>query len=144
MPSQTSIEDLGPDDPPKPTGGKKASSSSKASKTRAKNDEKDLKERLTNLFDRIADALKERGDSELGDIFEEDAEVMASGLVSLTRPLVVLRKPLVIVVALVEPILSFGRVVRVLIGRLAERRMRIADEREAALRDGEGDSQPGV
>lgn len=92
--------------------------------------EVELASRLDRTFDRIAIALSARGDEELADVIREDKEAMGQGLVSLTRSVKFLRSPFLMVLNLVEPVLAFGRVGRILYVRYAERQSRIAIERQ--------------
>jgi hypothetical protein len=117
MPSQVDIKDLTGktprDDKPKSSS---SSSGTKRRTTTAKADT-DLRGRLESCFERIAAALQERGDFELAELIADDAPVMAAGLVSLTRPFKAFRTPLLVLIAVVEPALAFGRVARVLVSR---------------------------
>lgn len=81
-----------------------------------------LRGRLVSVFDRIATAAEARGDDELAGIIREDTEVMAAGLVSLTRPIRALRAPIIIALGIIEPVMAFSRVARVMLGRAIERR----------------------
>lgn len=125
--SQTNLDDLEAD-----TSGDKKETKSKSSSrstTRASaTQEKELKGRLSACFDRISEALTERGDEELAELVRDDAAVMAQGLVSLTRPFRALRTPLLAFVAIIEPLLAFGRVMRVLAERWQARRFQRAAE----------------
>lgn len=94
--------------------------------------EGELRNRLELTLERIAEWLEGRGDLELAGVIREDSKAMIGGLVSLTRPLGWLRPPLIAVLSVVEPVLAFGRVLRILGGRLADRRARA---REAAVVD---------
>jgi hypothetical protein len=98
-------------------------------RTRRRHDA-DVRGKLESVFERLAEWREGRGDIELAEIIREDAAAMTGGLVALTRPLEWLRGPLVFVLAIVEPALAFGRILRVVAGRWAERRARIAYERE--------------
>lgn len=108
---------------------KPASRSSKATQER---EGTELLSRLDRTFDRIALALEARGDAELADTIREDKTAMSQGLVSLTRSVKALRSPFLMLLNLVEPVLAFGRVGRILYVRLAERRARAIDERQMA------------
>jgi hypothetical protein len=94
--------------------------------------EGELRGRLSDVFERLAEWLEGRGDAELAGIIREDSKAMVGGLVSLTRPAAWLRPPMLAALSVVEPVLAFGRVLRVLGGRWAERRARIALERQEA------------
>lgn len=92
--------------------------------------ETELLSRLMRVFDRIAKTLEARGDEELAHIVREDADAMCQGLASLTHSVKFLRSPLLMALNLVEPVLAFGRIIRVLYGRWLERQARIAAERQ--------------
>ncbi len=112
-------------------GGKPPPSSSPRQSPRARTAaavEKDLKERLTTVFTRIADAADARGDMELAEVVRDDTEIMATGLVSLTRPFMLLRTPLLLLLAVVEPVMAFGRIGRLTLERVLIRRERRKDE----------------
>src|SRR6266498_1035932 len=113
------------------SGGKPPPSSSPRQPPRARTTaavEKDLKERLTTVFTRIADAADARGDMELAEVVRDDTEIMATGLVSLTRPFMLLRTPLLLLLAVVEPVMAFGRIGRLTLERVLIRRERRKDE----------------
>lgn len=93
--------------------------------------ESELVSRLDRTFDRIAKALDARDDTELADVIREDKEAMGQGLASLTRSVKFLRSPLLVVLNLVEPMLAFGRVGRIMYVRFAERQQRIVAERQS-------------
>lgn len=98
-----------------------------AARKRAEQSDSDLRARLETVFDRIADAADARGDDELATAVREDLEVMATGLVNLTKPFKALRRPIVGALAVVEPFMAFGRVGRLLFGRALDRRRQPTD-----------------
>lgn len=114
---QENIVDMG-----KPEGDGERKTPPKPSPAATDRADRDLKTRLEEIFRRIADAAEARGDDELADIIREDMKVMATGLVSLTRPLRALRGPLMLLLAIVEPFMAFSRVTRVMLGRFMDRR----------------------
>lgn len=126
-PSQVKIVDL-------PGGDKGDKPAEKPSKTKPApptvTADRDLKSRLAACFTRIADAAENRGDMELAEIIREDTDVMAGGLVSLTRPIRALRTPIVLVLGIVEPVMAFSRVTRVMVGRLLDHRAERRADRE--------------
>jgi hypothetical protein len=111
----------------KPRGGDEAP----GARTRRRH-EGELRGRLGDVFERLAEWLEGRGDAELAGIIREDSKAMVGGLVSLTRPAAWLRPPMLAALSVVEPVLAFGRVFRVLGGRWVARRERIALERQEA------------
>lgn len=133
--SQKDLEDLEVD---APESGKKKSeskSSSRTSQRASATQERELKSRLSACFDRISEALTERGDEELAELVRDDGPVMAQGLVSLTRPFRALRTPLLALVAIIEPLLAFGRVLRLLGERWQARRYARAAAQEQAMQE---------
>lgn len=84
--------------------------------------ETELKDRLVSTFYRIAESLDAKGDRDLADIFEQDAEVMAVGLVNATKVLGPVRNVIVVLVSAVEPVLAFRRIVTEVAARWVERR----------------------
>lgn len=85
-------------------------------------EDRDLRSRLSGIFDRIAESAEARGDSELAEVIREDTRVMATGLVSLTRPFKLLRAPVVMLLGIVEPVMAFSRITRLILDRLLEQR----------------------
>lgn len=85
----------------------------------------EVKGRMDRCLDRIAKWRREKGDNELAEAIEEDRQQLTGGFVAITGSFPWLRMPLIHVLNLVEPLLAFGRVARILIGRAADRwRMR--------------------
>jgi hypothetical protein len=82
----------------------------------------EISSRLDRLFDRIAQWRESREDEELASAVREDTEMMVSGVVSLTGSFPFLRTPLIMLLSILEPLLAFGRVVRILVGRWMARR----------------------
>jgi hypothetical protein len=112
------------------TGLRKPSTSS-GRKTNAQKAEEEIVARINAAFERLAEAFDARGDTEMAAIFREEQIPMSNGLVNLTRNIKPLRHPLVVILNLVEPLLAFGRLGRVLIRRIVERRDRKIAEYEA-------------
>lgn len=88
----------------------------------------ELHTRMIEAFDQTVEWRAARGDDELAAAIDEDKDKMARGLVSLTHVLVPLRRPLLIFLGFVEPVLAFGRVGRILGERFYARRQNIAQE----------------
>ena len=112
--------------------GKGGSGSTRRAETGVTKIEADLHKRLTETLERIVEQLQVRGDEELAIAIDEDKAKMAAGLVSLTRAVTPLRKPLLIFLGFVEPVMAFGRVGAILFRRAVERRQRKIAEWEAA------------
>jgi hypothetical protein len=85
--------------------------------------------RLQRLFERVGEALENRGDEELGGAVRAEARAMSSGLVSATRRTQRLRSLLLTLLDVVEPALAFGRVLAIVLRRLASRRARMMVQR---------------
>lgn len=113
------------------SGGSSSSGSSSRSSSGSKSgDDREntsLVGRLNTAFSKIADQMAARDDDELAVAIREERGAMSQGLVSLTSSVTPLRIPLVIALSLIEPILAFWRVGRILFYRFLgwrERRIR--------------------
>lgn len=104
------------------SSGPRPSGSAAAENARRKAEDS-LRERLEEVFSRISGAYGAREDEELAAAFGEDAAVMSNSLVSLTANVKPLRRPLVLGLSFVEPILAFGRVLAIYISRFKDRRV---------------------
>lgn len=102
--------------------GKAKGGRPKGSSSRPPAAERELQSRTGRIVSRITDRLEERGDHELATALQEDGDAMVGGLVELTRRFTALRTPLLLILGLVEPVLAFGRVGRILIRRAQWRR----------------------
>lgn len=112
-------------------GGDTGSSSRTRSSSSSKSDDSGLVTRLDTAFVKLADQMLARGDDELAEALREERHAMSQGLVSLTATLTLLRLPLVVFMSLVEPVLAFWRVGRILFVRLlAWRERRIAETQQ--------------
>lgn len=118
MPGQVSIVDLPGGEPDKPPPAAKKPASTTAKKKTAAS-ESDLRDRVATVLGRLADLIESRGDDELAETMREDVGVMATGIVSFTRPF---RAPLMFVLAIAEPAIAFGRIGILMIGRMFQRR----------------------
>ena len=94
-----------------------SSSVSGESKTTSDKLDNELNARLIDAFNHIQEWREARDDQELAVAIAEDKEKMSRGLVSLTHVFSPVRKPLVIFLGFIEPVLAFGRVGRILAGR---------------------------
>lgn len=114
------------------SSGSSGSSSSSRSRGSSNSDDTSLVARLDTAFSKIADQMAARGDDELAEALREERHPMSQGLVSLTATLTFLRWPLIILMALIEPLLAFWRVGRLLFIRfLGWRERRIVAAQEA-------------
>lgn len=90
--------------------------------------------RLNTALTKLADQMAARGDDELADAIRDERSAMSQGLVSLTSSIPVLRVPLVILLSLLEPVLAFWRVGRILFMRFLfwrQGRMEEAQQQQA-------------
>jgi hypothetical protein len=97
--------------------------------------EGEIRSRLERTFDRIVKARRARDDEELAEVVEEDAEAMTQGFLSLTHNVPFLRLPLLMLLNILEPVLAFNRVARILAIRLLTRRQRRQEARAQAQAD---------
>ena len=111
-----------------PRRRRSSSSSSKRPKV-----EVEIESRLERILSRLAELREGRGDDELAGALREDTQAIAGSIVSVTKPFGAPARRLVLTgLAVAEPLLAFGRIGRILAGRLAARRERLQREREAA------------
>lgn len=94
-----------------------------------------IRERLFAIFDTLADSLEGRGDLELAGIIREDSRAMVGGLESLIRKVPAMAAPILGGLAVLEPLIAFGRIFRLLARRVRERR---EEALEAAAYEAEG------
>lgn len=118
------------------SGGATRQRNSTARKVAASKDDQ-LTQRLLTALDKIADQLEAREDHELATAIREEREPMVRSVVSLTKGITFLRRPLVVAVSLLEPVLAFWRIGRILGGRFITRRQRMVAERQAAMQEHE-------
>lgn len=99
----------------------------------------EVKTTLGKCFDRIAKMLEAKNgeDDELATAIRQDADAMGQGLVSLTAKFTPLRFPLIVVLSLVEPIMAFWNVGRIMRQRIAARLRRRAEAQAQAQADWE-------
>lgn len=90
----------------------------------------ETRSRLDRVFDRLAKARDAREDPELAEVIREDADAMAAGFVSLTHNVPFLRMPLIMFLNVLEPVLAFNRVARILFIRAMQRRAERMTEQE--------------
>jgi hypothetical protein len=125
------------------TGDTGSSSRSRGGASSSKSDDSSLVTRLDTAFFKLADQMLARGDDELAEALREERRPMSQGLVSLTATLTVLRLPLVILMSLIEPVLAFWRVGRILFMRFLgwrERRIIAAQEARAEWEAAQADA----
>jgi hypothetical protein len=90
----------------------------------------DLGNRLGAIFERLAQSVEGRGDDELAAMIREDKAAMVGGLVSLTSRAPALAPGVLAALAIVEPLIAFGRIFRLLLRRAAWRREEAAQARD--------------
>lgn len=99
-------------------GGTGSETKARPSKAKAAQADGDLKSRLEDGFQKLADQMRARDDDELADALQDGKGPMAASLVSMTKVVKWFRKPLVLFVGILEPILAFWRVGGILLGRM--------------------------
>lgn len=82
----------------------------------------DVGKRLGTIFERLAQSVEGRGDEELASMIREDKDAMVGGLVSLTSRAPALAPGVLGALAVLEPLIAFGRILRLLARRAGERR----------------------
>jgi len=118
---------------------RQARTGSSETKTGSEKLDKELHDRLMGAFQQVQEWREARDDEELATAIDEDKDKMSKGLVSLTHVIDPLRRPLLIFLGFVEPVLAFGRVGRILGGRFIAMRQARADD--LAQRQAEWDAQ---
>lgn len=108
---------------------------------RPSNREKELRSGLSGVRDRFLDRLDERGDEELADALRKDGQAIIDGAVKLARNVPAVAAPLLLAVRLIEPVLAFGHLARVLIARVAVRRQARAEQQQAEEMMGNPDQE---
>lgn len=117
--------DLERGDPDKEEGGRPRSErSQRRDRAREKERQGDVGKRLGTIFERLAQSVEGRGDDELAGMIREDKEAMVGGLVSVTSKAPALAPGVLGVLAVLEPLIAFGRILRLLLRRAGERRGR--------------------
>lgn len=128
------------DDSSSSSSSSRSSSSSKASDR----ENTSVAGRLNTALTKLADQMAARGDDELADAIREERSAMSQGLVSLTSSIPVLRVPLVLILSLLEPVLAFARVGRILFYRFLGWRQRRMEEAQQAQAEWEAAQSMGV
>lgn len=125
MSGELSLE--GGQEPEEDGGGGKPRGQSERSRRRHR---ADIRDRFQTVFDRIADSLEGRGDAELAGMIREDSQAMVGGLVSVTKRVPAASGVILGGLAVLEPLIAFGRIFRLLLRRLGDRRAQAAYEAE--------------
>jgi hypothetical protein len=94
--------------------------------------EKDIRVRCERTQQRIVEWLEGREDEELATIIREDGAAMIGGMIAMCGGAEWLRKPVVGAMAVFEPLIAFGRLIRVLAGRWRLSRIEAAEQRAQA------------
>lgn len=117
-----------PDPPKRKPGRPKGSRTRKRSTSQRRPGQPGFESRVRQALEKAGEALIKRKDAELGEALIEEAPVMAGGVNNLSKGLPPVRFALLVALDLIEPVLAFWRVGRILLGRAAERRLRRAQE----------------
>lgn len=104
----------------------------------------EIRRRLERVFDRTVKWRQARGDDELAEALTEDGEMMTDAVISITDTFNPLRVPTLLALAIVEPLLAFGRVFRILMGRFLARRAGQEQEQEQEYMPENGGTPAGV
>ena len=120
---------------PKPDGEPKGRGS--RSERTGRRHRADMRERLFAIFERLAERLEGRGDAELAQVIRQDARAMVGGLDSAAKRVPGLASPILWALGILEPLLAFGRVMRILLDRFSQRRASRfeAEEEEPGLEE---------
>lgn len=103
-----------------------------------------LTNRLSAILARIAESLEGREEFELAEVIREDSRAMVGGLVSLTRRVPAAAGALIAALSVVEPLIAFGRVFRVMLRRIGNRRADAVAEWERENQERESQDLPPV
>lgn len=90
-----------------------------------------IKQRVNRVLGEIVKGRRASEDEELADAVEETTEQMAQGFVSLTDSFKPLRIPFIMFLNLIEPLMAFWRVGKILFNRFRQRRYDRAVENAA-------------
>lgn len=118
-------DELDFDNPPPEDSGKpreRSERSKRRDNARARERQGDVGRRLGTIFERLAQSVEGRGDEELAEMIREDREAMVGGLVNLTSKAPGLAPGVMAVLAVLEPLIAFGRIFRLLLRRTGDRR----------------------
>jgi hypothetical protein len=137
MASELDLERPPDDDDPTPRKG------GRQSERTERRHRANISDRLTTIFDRLADSLEGRGDLELAEMIREDKKAMVGGLVSVTRRAPAIAPAIMAVLSVLEPLIAFGRVFRLLGRSMGDRRAARAEAWEEPIGGEEPTAQPG-
>lgn len=137
--------DLGnPRETPRERRRRRSSESGKSDTPRSSRpepSEREVRNLLSNAFDKLAKNRAAKGDDELAEVFTEDADAMSEGVITLTGFAPILRMVAVVALNAIVTLLAFGRLGGILSRRWQERRM--ARRAEAAEYPPEFEEGPG-
>lgn len=114
--------DLQRGEPDEPKPRERSERSQRRDRARERDKQGDVSRRLGTIFERLAQSVEGRGDDELAAMIREDREAMVGGLVNLTSKAPALAPAVLGVLAVLEPLIAFGRIFRLLLRRAGERR----------------------
>jgi hypothetical protein len=103
----------------KPTG---SGEPRKRSHKSGANVDAEIASRTRRVIRRMADRTASHGDDELATAMREDGPTIAQGVADITKVIIPLRAPLLILLAIIEPAIAFLRVGGILAARIARRR----------------------
>lgn len=95
-----------------------------------------LKPRVIEVIEALANNRQDRGDDELADALRHDENSMAGGIESLVRHVPGAKSPIMLILGVVEPVLAFGRIAGLLLRRIGMRRSRTPDNESQGFDDG--------
>lgn len=113
------------------TQSKSASSTSGNKRSSSPSADDVLNEQLVETFHKLAVQLQSRNDDELALAIETDAMSMAKGIMSLTHVVKWMRRPVVLFLGFLEPILAFWHVGGIFLSRWIDRRERKRRQHDA-------------
>jgi hypothetical protein len=103
--------------------------------------ERDIRVRIERTQARLVEWLEGREDYELATVIKEDGKAMVGGIIYICGSAVWLRAPILAAMTIVEPMVAFGRLAKVLSTRWIARRQRKQQEWEEAQQQAEWEAQ---
>lgn len=121
------------------SGGSGGSASSSKGSNRSSGATTDFRSQLGRVLDKLVEQRDAVGDEELATALRDNKDPMVQGFVSVTSSVPFLQTPFLIVLNLLEIVLAFGVVGRILVGRAIERRQRRMQAQPPSIyEDGQG------
>lgn len=117
------LDELAREPEPQPAKPKRATTRrSSAGDTRGRHDKPTLERRITESLEAVAAWVRDRGDTELGDVLERDASKMAAVLGKLAKLNPLAKTAVSVLADVLEPVRAFGPTLRVVWQRIVYRR----------------------